>query len=64
VVSGGIRGCLGRVLCQNRLKLSLKADECKPLPGGCDPLPPLPKSSWRALLGMVGRCRLTLSNPR
>jgi len=27
-----LRGCLGCVLCQKRLRLSWKLDECKPLP--------------------------------
>jgi len=31
-VSRGIRGCVGCIVCQGRLKLSLKVDECKPLP--------------------------------
>ena len=31
-VSGGSRGCLLCILCQKRLRLSLKVDECKPLP--------------------------------
>jgi hypothetical protein len=30
-VLGGIRGCLGCVLCQKWLRLSIKVDECKPL---------------------------------
>jgi hypothetical protein len=29
---GGIRGCPGCILCQKRLRLSLKVDECRPLP--------------------------------
>jgi len=34
---GGVRGCLGCLLCQNRLRLSAKVHRCKPLP----PVPPL-----------------------
>jgi len=30
----GIRGCAGCMLCQKRLRLSWKVDECKPLPRG------------------------------
>ena len=32
MVLGGIRGCLGCILCQERLRSSSKVDECKPLP--------------------------------
>jgi len=31
-VLGGIRGCLGCILCHKRLRLSLEVDRCKPLP--------------------------------
>jgi len=31
-LSGVSRGCLGCILCQKRLRLSWKVDECKPLP--------------------------------
>ena len=31
---GGIRGCLGSILCLKRLKLSCNVDECKPLTAG------------------------------
>ena len=30
---GGIRGCLGCILCQKRLRLSREVDESKALPG-------------------------------
>ena len=33
-MSGGSRGCLLCILCQKRLRLSLKVDECKPLKFG------------------------------
>ena len=33
-MSGGIRGCLRCILFQQRLRLSLKVDECQPLAGG------------------------------
>ena len=32
--SGAVRGCWGRILCQKRLRLSWKVDECKPLRQG------------------------------
>jgi len=28
---GGVRGCLRCILCQKRLRLSRKVDECRPL---------------------------------
>jgi len=31
---GGFTGCLGCILCKKSLRLSLKVDECKPLPHG------------------------------
>jgi len=34
-VSRGIKGCPGCILCQKRLRLSSKQDECKPLPAAC-----------------------------
>ena len=33
-VSGGMRGCLDRILCQKRLRLSSKVGGCKPLAAG------------------------------
>ena len=33
-MSWGISTCLGCILCQERLRLSSKVDECKPLGGG------------------------------
>ena len=54
-VSGGISVYLWCILCQKRLRLSLKVDECKPLVCGGD---------LTAARRLVGRCRLTLSNPR
>ena len=54
---------VGGVNDKKRLRLSWKVDECKPLVGGIRPhmycLPILKRESHR-----VGRCRLTLSNPR
>jgi len=37
VVLGGIRGCLGCIWCQKRLRLSSEVDECKPLPWSLTP---------------------------
>jgi hypothetical protein len=56
-------GCLGCVLCQKRLRLSFKVDECKPLaPGALHAMfPTLPRAATPI---EVGRCRLTLRNPR
>jgi len=31
-VLGSIRGCLEFIMCQKRLRLSWKVDECEPLP--------------------------------
>ena len=36
MVSRGIRECLGCILCQKRLRLSWKVDECEPLVHGSD----------------------------
>ena len=49
-VSGGVGGCKGCILCQTRLRLSWKVDECKPLYVGAGP-------------GWGGQCRLTASEP-
>jgi len=49
--SGGMKGSLGCILCQKRLRLSRKMDECKPLP----PRPPL----FKALHSSTFRLRTT-----
>ena len=49
----------------NVLKLSSNVNECKPLAGGAPPGDAMAEARSRAVAAaMVGRCRLTLSNPR
>ena len=48
---GGMRGCLGCNLCEKRLRLSWKADECKPLERG---------GGAKAKGGLVGEVRCQL----
>ena len=48
---------------QNVLKLNREVDECKPLGGGRNYLRII-AATWPQLATKVGRCRLTLSNPR
>jgi hypothetical protein len=50
-------------VCQTRLKLSSKVNECKPLAEG-EALAAEGKHAEAIALFEVGRCRLTLSNPR
>jgi len=55
-------------LCQKRLRLSLKLDECEPLAAGFgvgnSQLTELHVGTSNAAASLAGRCRLTLSNPR
>jgi hypothetical protein len=70
-----IRGCSGCIMCQKRHRLSREVDECKPLAVGVGTAWVVPQDTgWTTFVGavvvgtvagsLVGRCRLTLSNPR
>ena len=53
----GIRGCLWCIVCQKRLKLSRKADECKPLNGGYHGLVTCTADPSNAATGVLcGQC--------
>jgi len=65
-------GCLGFMMRQKRLRLSWKVDECKPLYGGAlgKMLPTFqifaggPMGDGAQWFSWVGRCGLTVSEPR